>query len=236
MRCFVNERQASTSRGRLGAVALSAMALSTLAALWGCPAGEATPGSPRAAAPVAAPPAAAGAAASGSPKAPFASDPWHIPVGPKLPIMPGQGLGPIRFGARLDTIERLMGEPCAEKREEPSGTLVCRYAAQAVEFYLEGGAVTKIHAHRLARPFKPNSKADFGIFNGSFVEGAAFGMLVAGAQESLGKPKAVRPVEGENAFSTIEVHEYDGFLLEYDRLGPERVVLGGVILTAPAPK
>jgi hypothetical protein len=150
--------------------------------------------------------------------------------------MPGKGLGPIRFGARLDTIERLMGEPCAEKREEPSGTLVCRYAAQAVEYYLEGGALKKIHAHRLARPFSPNSKADFGIFNGSFIEGASFGMLVAGAQESLGKPKVVRKVEGENAFSTIEVHEYDGFSLEYDRLGPERVVLGGVILTAPATK
>jgi hypothetical protein len=233
MRRSVNERQASMIRGRLSEMTLGMTALSALAALWGCPAGEVTPPGSSAAG---AGPGAQSAVASGSPKAPFASDPWHIPVGPKLPIMPGKGLGPIRFGARLDTVERLMGEPCAEKREEPSGTMVCRYAAQAVEFYLEGGAVTKIHAHRLARPFKPDSKADFGIFNGSFVEGASFGMLVAGAQESLGKPKAVRKVEGENAFSTIEVHEYDGFLLEYDRLGPERVVLGGVILTAPAPK
>ena len=234
MRCSVKQRHAGRGMS-------SAMALSAIAALWGCPRGEATSGSSAAGAgpapqSVAAAPAAAGAPASGSPKAPFASAPWHIPVGPKLPIMPGKGLGPIRFGARLDTIERLMGEPCAEKREEPPGTLVCRYAAQAVEFYLEGGGVTKIHAHRLARPFNPDSKADFGIFNGSFVEGASFGMLVGGAQESLGKPKAVRQVEGENAFSTVEVHEYDGFLLEYDRLGPERLVLGGVILTAPAPK
>src|SRR5262245_20660036 len=41
---------------------------------------------------------------------PKASEPWHIPVGPKLAIVPGSGFGPIRFGAHLDTIERLIGE------------------------------------------------------------------------------------------------------------------------------
>jgi hypothetical protein len=157
-------------------------------------------------------------------------------VGPGLPIVPGKGVGPIRFGARQDTIERLIGEPCEERREEPSGVVVCRYSAQAVELLLEGGVLTEIRAHRLGRPFKPEPKLDFGIFNGRFEAGASFGMLEAGVQEFLGKPKAVRKVEkpdAENPNLTVEVHEYDGFTLEYDRLGPERVVLGGVILKAP---
>ena len=163
---------------------------------------------------------------------PLASPPWHIPVGPTLAILPGQGLGPIRFGAHLDTIERLIGEPCEEKTEEAGHTL-CRYSAQAVEFVLTNGEVTEIRAHRLGRPFKPGTKADYGIFNGRFESGAAFGMVPGGVQELLGKPKASRTVEGENPNHTVEIYEYDGATLEFDRISPQSVVLGGVILKAP---
>lgn len=170
------------------------------------------------------------------PKPPLAPPPWRIPVGPKLTIEPGQGLGPIRFGARLETVERLMGEPCEQKLEQPGGVLACRYSAQAAEFFLEGGEVTKMRVHRLGRPFQPESKLEFGILNGGFLEGGTVGMLMAPTQELLGKPKAVRKLEGDeanNPYGTVEVHEYDNFSLEYDRLGPDRVVLGGVTLTAP---
>jgi hypothetical protein len=218
------------------------------AGLWACPAGDVDtkPSSVTASAPASAagarvgasvtsPPASAGA--SGAPrKGPLAPPPWHIPVGPTLPILPGQGLGPIRFGATQETIERLIGEPCEERRQEPSGVVVCRYSAQAVEFLLDGGVIKEIHAHRLGRPFKPGTKVDFGIFNGHFESGAGFGMLEAGVRELLGKPKAERKLdrpEAENPNLTVLVHEYDGFTLEYDRIGPERVVLGGVILKAP---
>jgi hypothetical protein len=168
--------------------------------------------------------------------APPAPAPWRIPVGPKLPIEPGKGLGPIQFGAHIETIERLIGEPCEQKIEEPDGVLACRYSAQAVEFFLEGGKVTRMRVHRLGRPFKPEPKLDFGIFNGGFLQGGGVGMLMGPTQELLGKPKAVRTLEGDalnNPYSTVEIHDYDGFSLEYDRLGPERVVLGGVTLTAP---
>lgn len=181
--------------------------------------------------------ATASAGASGAPvKGPKASPPWRIPVGPNLPIMPGKGVGPIRFGARLDTIERLIGEPCEERREEAGGAVVCRYSAHATELVLRGGVLSEIRAHRMGRPFKPEPKLDFGIYNGRFESGAALGMLEAGVQEFLGKPKSVRKVdkpEAENPHLTVAVHEYDGFTLEYDQLGPERVVLGGVILKAP---
>jgi hypothetical protein len=184
--------------------------------------------------------AAGGAAARTANKAddgyrPRASEPWHIPVGPKLAIAPGKGFGPIRFGAHLDTIERLIGEPCEEKRDD-AGKVTCRYSAQAVDFVLENGAVTEMRAHRLGRPFKAGGKPDYGIFNGSFENGVAFGMVPAAARELLGAPKKVSPVSGDNPFHTVEVHEYDGYRLEFDRVGPESIVLGGVVLlAAPSP-
>jgi hypothetical protein len=166
---------------------------------------------------------------------PRATEPWHIPVGPKLAIAPGKGFGPIRFGARLDTIERLIGEPCEEKREE-AGKLTCRYSAQAVDFVLENGAVTEMRAHRLGRPFKDSGKPDYGIFNGSFENGLAFGMVPTAARELVGAPKSVRPITGDNPYHTVEVHEYDGYRLEFDRIGPDSIVLGGVVIhSAGAP-
>jgi len=100
---------------------------------------------------------------------------------------------------------------------------------------LGDGAVTEMRAHRLGRPFKPGTKVDYGIFNGRFESGVAFGMVPGAVQELLGKPKATRAVEGENPNHTVEVYEYEGATLEFDRISPESVVLGGVILTAKKP-
>src|SRR5690606_32148866 len=129
------------------------------------------------AAPTAAPAvvSASGAPARSARKAsdvlpPKASKPWRIPVGPRLLIVPGKGFGPIRFGARLDTIERLIGEPCEEKREE-GAQVICRFSAHAVDFVLEKGVLTQMRGHRLGRPFKPEPPLDYGIFNGRFENG-----------------------------------------------------------------
>jgi len=230
-----------------GLVGLLALTLSGA----GCRSGEvesrgttglavAAPGNPPAAsAGAAAAPAASGAnadapqAARPRPIAPLAPEPWHVPVGITLLIEPGKGLGPIRFGAHLETIERLMAEPCEQKRQDSAHVLACRYSAQAVEFFLSDGALSSVHVHRLGRPFGTEPKPDFGIFNGRFEGGAALGMVMSGVQELLGKPKAVHPVKEANPYGTIELHDYNGFSLEYDRLDPDRVVLGGIVLTAP---
>jgi hypothetical protein len=182
--------------------------------------------------------AAAGAPArnstpnAGDRKAPFASPPWRIPVGPNLVVAPGKGLGPIRFGATEETIARLIGEPCEERRSE-GDDVVCRYSAQAVDFVLRQGKAVQMRAHRLGRPFKPEPKLDYGIFNGRFAEGVAFGMLPGAVRELLGPPKQVRTLTTDNPNHTVEVHSYDTFSLEYDRLPSDTVVLGGVILDAP---
>lgn len=204
------------------------------AAALACRSGDVSPAPSPSAEGAAARSAAAGAPGKSSKDGyrPKAAEPWHIPVGPKLAISPGKGFGPIRFGARLDTIERLIGEPCEEKTED-AGKQTCRYSAQAVDFVLENGVVTEMRAHRLGRPFKSTPKPDYGIFNGSFENGLAFGMVPAAARELVGAPKNVRAVTGDNPFHTVEIHEYDGFRLEFDRISPESVVLGGVVLEAP---
>jgi hypothetical protein len=169
-------------------------------------------------------------------KAPMAPAPWHIPIDPKLPIEPGKGVGPIRFGARLETIERLLGEPCEEKVEAAPGELLCRYSAQAIDFVLKQGAVSQMRLHRLGRPFKPGSKADYGIYNGHFPDGTGVGMLQTAVEQALGKPQAVRKLSADNPFKTVEIHDYPEFSLEYDQLEPDRLVLGGVVLNAPKAK
>ncbi|HEU4578568.1 MAG TPA: hypothetical protein VFS67_09950 [Polyangiaceae bacterium] len=217
---------------------LSALTLTALIGASACRSGDidsrAAESAPAPAAPSSGAGGAAQRAARARPIPPLAPEPWHVPVGPTLLLEPGKGMGPIRFGAHVETIERLIGEPCEEKRQESPHVLACRYSAQAVEFFLTDGALTSAHVHRLGRPFhNQEPKPDFGIFNGRFPGGAAIGMLMSAVQELLGKPKAVHPIKDPNPYDTIEVHDYDGFSLEYDRLGPDRVVLGGVVLTAP---
>lgn len=219
-----------------------ALSLAVLACASACRSGEidsrSSAPAPTPAAPVAATASvgAGGAAqrpARSRPIPPLAPEPWHVPVGPTLLLEPGKGMGPIRFGAHLDTIERLIGEPCEERRQDSPHVLACRYSAQAVEFFLTDDELTSARVHRLGRPFHKDPKPDFGIFNGRFPGGAAIGMLMSGVQELLGKPKAVHQVKDPNPYGTIEIHDYDGFSLEYDRLDPDRVVLGGIVLTAP---
>jgi hypothetical protein len=178
---------------------------------------------------------------------------WPVRIGIPLPILRGKGVGPVRFGARLDTIERLMGDACDEKvplepaakaaagkpAPEASGgaagvtppppDLLCRYAAHAVEFELHGGVLTRIHVHRVARPFSDDR--GFGVYNGRFDEGPALGMFASAVQETFGKPTRIEPRDGSGPYHTVEVHDYPGMQLEYDRLPNKNVVLSGVILT-----
>lgn len=170
---------------------------------------------------------------------------WPVPSGIPLPILRGQGVGPIRFGAHLDTIERLMGDACDQKIPRAGAAsaaastggapgaaaadLLCRYHSRAVEFELERGELVRIHVHRPARPF--DAERGFGIFNGRFPEGAALGMFSFAVEETLGKPTRIEAKDGSDPYRTVELRHYPGMVLEYDRLPNKNVVLGGVVLT-----
>lgn len=150
-------------------------------------------------------------------------------MGPAFPILPGEGIGPIRFGATKQTIERLMGAPCDEATETS-----CRYLTKAVDFKLEGGATTEIRISRKGREAKrapDGSIIEYGFFNGAILPDLYFGMHAAALQEVLGKPQKVEQVTPMGLDGFSERHFYDGMTLEYDLWSNGKLVLGAAILT-----
>lgn len=150
-------------------------------------------------------------------------------MGPGFPILPGEGIGPIRFGATRKTIERLLGGPCDDATES-----LCRYVHKAVEFKLEGGVTTEIRISRKGREAKraaDGSIVEYGFFNGAILPDLYFGMRPEALREQLGPPRKVETVTpmGPDGFS--ERHVYDGMTLEYDRWSNGNLVLGAVVLT-----
>jgi hypothetical protein len=150
-------------------------------------------------------------------------------TGPAFPILPGEGIGPIRFGATKATIERLMAAPCDDATETS-----CRYVARGIDFKLTGGAVTEMRVSRKGREAKRNADGaivEYGFFSGAIPPDLYFGMLPAAVQQYLGPPQKVEPISpiGPDGFS--ERHVYDGITLEYDAWSNGSLVLGAAVLT-----
>jgi hypothetical protein len=146
-----------------------------------------------------------------------------------MPILPGQGIGPIRFGATRATIERLMGAPCDDATDTS-----CRYVQRAVDFKLDGGGVTEIRVSRKGREAKRTPDGaiiEYGFFNGAILPDLYFGMQPSALQEQLGQPQKIEKISpmGPDGFS--ERHVYDGLTLEYDLWSSGKLVLGAAILT-----
>ncbi len=73
--------------------------------------------------------------------------PKLMPTGPSLAIEAGKGVGAIRFGATVATIERLMEHRCEVLSEN-----LCRYHTRGVDFHLVNGVLAKVHVQRAGRP------------------------------------------------------------------------------------
>jgi hypothetical protein len=161
----------------------------------------------------------------GPKRIPFAAPRTGMP----MPILPGQGLGPIRFGATKQTIERLMGAPCEDATET-----LCRYVGRGIEFKLEGDALKEIRVSRKGREAKRASDGsiiEYGFYNGAILPDLYFGMQPNALQEHLGAPQKVEKINpmGPDGFS--ERHVYDGMTLEYDLWSNDNLVLGAAVLT-----
>lgn len=143
-------------------------------------------------------------------------------------MLAGQGVGPIRIGATVATIERLMAAPCEFKT--PS---VCRYVTRAVEFELDNGATKQIHVHRAGRPAGQDASgkpAEYGFFNGAIPPDLMLGMIPSAIQEYLGAPERVERSGAAGEALNVEVHHYKGLLAEYDRIENGNLILGGVVI------
>ena len=154
---------------------------------------------------------------------------FQVPIGPRLAILAGTGVGPIRFGATVATIERLMEAPCEQKLPDK-----CRYIVRGVEFDLKDGVTDRIVIHRHERPAGPDAQGTpqtYGFFNGGIPPYLGLGMIPSAIQKELGPPTSVEKVTTPNDFDTIERDTYPGMVLEYDRYKNGNTILGGVILT-----
>lgn len=178
----------------------------------------------------AAPAATPSASASAARLAPPERHNWPEPSGPVLAVLAGKGVGPIRIGATVATIERLMDLPCPFKSAE-----VCRYPNRGVEFVLADGAVQSIHVYRAGRPAGNDAAGkptEYGFFRGGVPPDMQLGMIPSALQEHLGQPKKVdsKPGTGQGPAEAVETHEYPGLTLIYDRLENGNLVLAEMII------
>jgi hypothetical protein len=159
-----------------------------------------------------------------------------MPSGPMLAVLAGQGVGPIRIGATMATIERHMELPCEVKTPD-----LCRYVARGVEFNLEGGVTKTIYVQRAGRPTKDAQGQDteFGFFKGGIPPDLRLGMVPKAIQEHMGEPQRIERSGQTGTADRVETHYYDGITLEYDRIENGNLVLSGILIsksqTAPAP-
>lgn len=158
-----------------------------------------------------------------------------LPVGPPLEILPGQGIGPIRFGATFATVERHMANPCDERTETK-----CIYVKQAVEFTMKDGVVAHIQLHRRDRPAGKTAEGKpryYGSYYGGLHPEIVMGLHKHVAVAELQKPERVESLPKPDPNGTIERHHYPGLIVEYDRIPNGNTVLGGFqILPAPDAK
>lgn len=153
---------------------------------------------------------------------------WPPPSGPLLAVLAGQGVGPIRIGATVATIERHMALPCEVKTPE-----VCRYLARGVEFRLENGVTRTIYVQRAGRPAENDT--EFGFFNGAIPPDLQLGMIPKAIQEHLGPPRQVEQSGLSGTALRVETHHYPGLRIEYDRLQNGNLVMGGILILKEPP-
>ncbi|MEO8983225.1 MAG: hypothetical protein ABI548_26930 [Polyangiaceae bacterium] len=181
--------------------------------------------------------AKAALSASAAPRAPATEAPApapppmgtvQLPQGPVLAIEAGKGVGPIRLGATLPTIERLMEAPCEVKT-----ATMCRYIVRAVEFELQNGVTERITVQRHERPAGPDAHGVpqvYGFFNGGIPPGVALGMVPSAVLKVLGPPQSVQNITTANDNGTIQRATYPGMVLEFDKYKNGKVMLGAVII------
>jgi hypothetical protein len=153
---------------------------------------------------------------------------WPLPSGPMLAIFAGQGVGPIRIGATVATIQRHMALPCDVKTATH-----CRYIARAVEFELKNGVTERVHVHRAGRAAGKDAAGvdqEYGFFNGAIPPDLRFGMTPAAIREHLGPAERVEKLEPTPPNNTAERHFYPGLVVDYDRHTNGNLIMGGVTI------
>jgi hypothetical protein len=153
--------------------------------------------------------------------------PGHIySVGPQLIFVPGKGAGAIRFGATVETIERLMEAPCDKKTEER-----CLYSRHAVEFFLKDGVLSRVKAHRRDRKVTdpaPGKDEYFGTLSGLVLPTILLGLHRHVVLEEFGEPSKKEAISPPGPDGLVDRHYYDGIVFEYDQIANGNIVLAAI--------
>lgn len=143
---------------------------------------------------------------------------------PSFAVLPGEGLGPIRFGSTVATVERHMQAKCEQLTDK-----YCRYIGSGLELELTNGVVTGIVIHRYQRPVAGEPGKTWGLFNGGIPPKVFMMMVPEAVIEEIGKPQRSEVVAEENPNWTVQRDYYPGMVLEYDRNRVnDRLMLGQI--------
>jgi len=134
------------------------------------------------------------------------------PEGPAFAIMAGEGLGPVRFGATVATIERLMESKCEELTEK-----YCRYIAAGIEFELENGVVSGIVVYRHDRPVVGSPGKTWGRTRCAILPDITPRVIVSYVHANMGNPQSSETIDEGNPNRTALREHYQGLVLEFDR-------------------
>jgi hypothetical protein len=135
-----------------------------------------------------------------------------MPAGPAFAITAGEGLGPVRFGATVATIERLMESKCDELTEK-----YCRYIAAGIEYELKEGVVSGIVVYRHDRPVAGSPSKTWGRTRCAIPPDLTPRVIVSYVHAHLGKPESTETIVIANPSRTALRETYPGLVLEYDR-------------------
>jgi len=134
-----------------------------------------------------------------------------MPAGPAFAIVPGVGFGPVRFGASLATVERLMTTPCEERTAS-----VCRYITAGIEYELNNGLVSGMLVHRHDRVVDGSTKI-WGQTRCAIAPDITPRVIQNYVHSLLGKPESSEAITAPNPNRTVLREVYPGVVFEYDR-------------------
>jgi hypothetical protein len=139
-------------------------------------------------------------------------------------IEPGKGFGPVRFGATVQTIERLMEAKCEQLTDK-----FCRYIAAGIEYELTDGVVSGMAVFREGRGVPGIPGKTWGLTRLVIPPDIVPRVVLRYVHSVMGKPESSQPIEGISPDRTVLRETYPGLILEYDRGEfSTEVVLGAI--------
>jgi hypothetical protein len=172
--------------------------------------------------------------AGGASAAPLPTPDRGAPAGPDMLVYVGKGVGPLRFGAYVSTIVRLLRAPCDYLTETR-----CVQLDRALDLTLEDGVLAKIRVESPdhlpkglgSKELGANAGRAFGAFRGMLEPKIVFGLHKHIVEQEYGKPKSEEKVELKGPTGLVARAHYDHIIFEYERIANGNTILSAFEMT-----